>query len=181
MNSPDRIPGRINVVGSSGSGKSTFAKALAEKLGVPYVELDEVHWKPNWTESTEEELSRNLEAALSGDQWVLDGNYHRTVPIKWRRVQMVIWLDLPYWLILCQVITRTIGRSIRREVLWAGNQESLYKAFFQRDSIILWSLTNLRKVRRQYTREMQNPDFSHIWFVRLRSRKEVSEFLKGVN
>ena len=47
---------RINVIGTSGSGKSSFSKRLAEKLDVPYIELDALHWKPNWTESTDEEL-----------------------------------------------------------------------------------------------------------------------------
>ena len=47
---------RINVIGTSGSGKSSFSKRLAEKLDVPYIELDALHWKPNWTKSTDEEL-----------------------------------------------------------------------------------------------------------------------------
>ena len=79
---------RINIVGSSGSGKSTAGKVIAKKLRYPYVELDEIHWKPNWTESTEEELSFNLKRSLEGESWVLDGNYSRTVPIKWKRVQL---------------------------------------------------------------------------------------------
>ncbi|HIE89009.1 MAG TPA: adenylate kinase, partial [Gammaproteobacteria bacterium] len=63
---------RINIVGTSGSGKSTAGKLIAKKLGYPYVELDEIQWKPNWTESTEEELFSNLERSLEGECWVLD-------------------------------------------------------------------------------------------------------------
>ena len=73
---------RINVLGTSGSGKSTFSKKLADKLNVPYVQLDELFWKPNWTESSDEELFPKLEKAVSSDEWVLDGNYTRTIPIK---------------------------------------------------------------------------------------------------
>ena len=171
---------RINVVGNSGSGKSTLARAIAARLDCPYVELDELHWKPNWTESTDDELYPKLEAALLGESWVLDGNYKRTVPIKWRRVDMVVWLDLPYWLITWQVVSRTLRRSIRREELWAGNRESLKKAFLERDSIILWSLTHLASTRRQYEAAMANPKYAHIEFVRLRSRTEVNDFLDEI-
>lgn len=172
-----RSVSRVNVVGSSGSGKSTFGRALAEKLGHPYIETDAVYWRENWTEPPDDEFFADLEAALAADCWVLDGNYSRTVPIKWRRVEMVVWLDLPYWLILYQVISRTLRRSIRQEELWAGNRESLYKAFLQKDSVIYWSLTNLARMRRGYSAAMASDRFSHIHFVRLRSRREASEFL----
>lgn len=171
---------RINIVGTSGSGKSTAGKLIARKLGYPYVELDELQWKPNWTESAEKELLSNLERSLEGESWVLDGNYSRTVPIKWKRVQLVVWLDLPYWLILYQVIVRTVRRSVTKEELWAGNRETLKKAFFERDSIILWCLTNLGKVRTQYLAAMNDPRYSHIRFIRIRSRRELALFLASL-
>ena len=52
---------RINVVGTSGSGKSAFAKSIAQKYRVPYVQLDELHWKPNWEESSDEEFFPKVE------------------------------------------------------------------------------------------------------------------------
>jgi adenylate kinase family enzyme len=171
---------RINIVGTSGSGKSTAGKLIAKKLGYPYVELDEIYWKPNWTESTEEELFSNLERSLEGESWVLDGNYSRTVPIKWRRVQWVVWLDFPYWLTLYQVISRTIRRSVTKEALWAGNRESLRKALFSRDSIIWWCLTSLGKNRRQYLAAMSDARYRHIRFVRIRSRKALVAFIESL-
>lgn len=171
---------RINIVGTSGSGKSTAGKLIAKKLGYLYIELDEIQWKPNWTESTEEQLFSNLARSLEGESWVLDGNYSKTVPIKWKRVQLVVWLDLPYWLILYQVISRTIRRSVTKETLWAGNRESLRKAFFSRNSIIWWCLTNLRQVRRQYLAAMSDPGLGHIRFVRIRSRQELANFVAAL-
>ncbi len=35
-----KVMKRINVVGTSATGKSTFSRALAEKLGLHYIELD---------------------------------------------------------------------------------------------------------------------------------------------
>ena len=171
---------RINVVGSSGSGKSTFGRALADRLDIPYIELDEIFWRPEWTQPKDEEFYADLEHALSGDSWVLDGNYSRTVPIKWRRAEAVIWLDMPYYQVLYGVISRTIRRSLRREVLWAGNRESLIKGFFQRDSVIYWSLSNLARVRRMYEEAMRSGEFSHLQFIRLRSRKEARQLLNAI-
>jgi len=73
---------KINVVGTSGSGKSTFSRTLATRLGYPYLEMDAMFWKPNWQESTDEEFFAKLNSALSQERWVLDGNYNRTVDIK---------------------------------------------------------------------------------------------------
>ena len=69
---------RINVVGTSGSGKSTFAKSIAKKFNAPYVQMDEIFWKPNWKESCDEEFFSKVEEVVSTDRWILDGNYTRT-------------------------------------------------------------------------------------------------------
>ena len=137
-------------------------RIIAEALGLNYGEIDALFWLPEWTQPADVEFYSDLKTALAGDGWVLDGNYSRTVPIKWARVQVVVWLDLPYLLILYQVISRTLRRSIKQEELWSGNRESLRKAFLEKDSIILWSLTNLRKVRRGYAAAMQDNRYSHI-------------------
>lgn len=168
---------RINVVGTSGSGKSTFARRVADKLNVTYIEMDALYWKPNWTESTDEEFFPKLEDAVSSDQWVLDGNYDRTRPIKWNRVQTVIYLDLPFSVVLYRIVRRSIVRGLKREELWAGNRESVWKHLFTRDSMILWTISSFRRIRKRYTKAFSMPEHSHIRFVRLRSRKETEDFI----
>ena len=97
---------RINVVGTSGSGsgKSTFSQVLANKLNYPYLEMDAMFWKPNWQGSTDEELFSTLKRKLADEHWVLDGNYNRTVPIKWERVDTVIWIDCSFARTLYQAV-----------------------------------------------------------------------------
>ena len=169
---------RINVVGTSGSGKSTFARQIAEECNIPYIEMDALFWKPNWTKSTDEEFFPRLKEALSSDDWVLDGNYQRTQPIKWRRVQTVVYLDLPFRVVLYRMIRRCLVRGWRREELWAGNRETLWKHLFTRDSMILWTISSFPKLRRRYATAFATTENSHIRFVRLRSRKETADFLE---
>ena len=90
---------RINVVGTAGSRRSTFAQSIAKKFNAPYIQLDEFFWKPNWKESCDEEFFSKVEEVVSTDRWILDGNYTRTIPIKWKRVQMVVYLDLPFHIV----------------------------------------------------------------------------------
>ncbi|WP_413284235.1 hypothetical protein [Vibrio sp. MA40-2] len=73
---------KINVVGTSGSGKSTFSRLLAHKLSYPHLEMNAMFGKPNWTEPSDEEFFSELESQLSKSEWVLDGNYNRTSAIK---------------------------------------------------------------------------------------------------
>ena len=103
---------KVNVIGTSGSGKSTFSKALACALNIPYVEMDRLHWEPNWTASSDDEFFSTLEQALCGGSWVLDGNYTRTTHIKWRRVDRVIWLDYSFARTLYQACKRALSRAI---------------------------------------------------------------------
>ncbi len=112
---------RINVVGTSGSGKSTVGRKLSEKLSIPYIEMDKVFWGPDWYWPPDEEFFSNLKKEIAGDEWLLDGNYTRTIPIKWERVQMVVWIDLPFWATLYQAITRAVKRSVLGEELWEKN------------------------------------------------------------
>ncbi|RPG45672.1 MAG: adenylate kinase [Gammaproteobacteria bacterium TMED134] len=168
---------RINVVGTSGSGKSAFARSIAQKYRVPYVQLDELHWKPNWEESSDEEFFPKVEKALLSDRWILDGNYKRTIPIKWKRVQMVVYLDLPFHIVLYRVVKRSFLRGITKEELWHGNRETVWKHFFTSDSMILWTLRTFHKNRKKYTELFAREEYAHIKFVRLRNKREVESFI----
>ena len=172
---------RINVIGTSGSGKSTVSRQIAKKLNLPYVELEALCWQSNWTELTDEKFFSKVKTALSGDGWVLDGTYSRTRHIKWERVQMVIYLDLPFHIVFYRVLHRTLMYIFQGQVLWAGNKETILRAFFTADSIILWTLKTFSRNRKDYSIISQSSKYSHIKFVRLSSREEVQNFVKNLN
>ncbi|MES2474305.1 MAG: adenylate kinase [Verrucomicrobiota bacterium] len=173
---------RINVVGSSGSGKSTFSKALASILEIPHIEMDALFWGPDWHWPSDDEFFGKLRTALSQDTWILDGNYSRTLTIKWENIDTVIWLDPSFGTTLFRSVKRAFRRSFTREELWegTGNRESFRKSFFSKDSIILWAVTNFRSIRRNYARLSADEAYSHIRFVRLRTRSEIETFLEAV-
>src|SRR4051812_22129729 len=70
---------RVLVIGSGGAGKSTFARSLAERLGLPLIHLDALYWRPGWVETPKEEWAREVRRLLSADRWVMDGNYGGTL------------------------------------------------------------------------------------------------------
>jgi adenylate kinase family enzyme len=173
---------RVNVVGTSGSGKSTLAKRLSQVLGLPYVEMDKVFWGQDWAWPSDEEFFSNLRKALGGEGWVLDGNYTRTIPIKWEKIDLVVWLDYSFSRTLFQAVKRAVARSWSQEELWegTGNRESFRRSFFSKKSIIWWTITTHGKMRAKYEKILVEERFSHIQFVRLRSHAEAEKFLGEV-
>ncbi len=169
----------INVVGTSASGKSTFSKELAAKLNVQYIEMDELFWKPNWEESNNSEFLPKVEAAISNDGWVLDGNYSRTSPLKWAKVNTIVWIDYSLSRTVFQAFKRAIKRILSKKEIWpnTGNVESFRKTFLSRKSIILWTLQNYHSNRKKYVEIMTSDKYSHIDFVRLNSPKQAKEYI----
>lgn len=172
---------KINVIGTSGSGKSTFAKKLSEKLGYPCIEMDAIFWGENWYWPSDEEFFKKLSEKLSIDQWVLDGNYTRSIPIKWKEIDTIIWIDYSFCRTLYQAFKRAISRALTKEELWpgTGNRESLRK-LFSKDSIVLWTIKTYYKNKERYPELQKNPKYQDISFVRLRTPKECQEYLSKI-
>jgi adenylate kinase family enzyme len=168
---------RINVIGTSGTGKSTFGQRLADKLGAPYVSLDALYWGPNWTEPSNEVFFPRIEEALAGERWVLDGNYDKAREVKWKNVSMIVWLDYSFTRTLAQVTWRTFRRWTTREVLWSGNRESLRQTLFTKNSIIWWMMTSHKRNRIKYLELERNPP-PGVQVIRLKNRKEAENFLR---
>jgi adenylate kinase family enzyme len=176
---PDSGFRRIHVVGTTGSGKTTLAQRLAQLLRFPHVELDALHWGPNWTLPTVEDFRESVAEALSGDRWMVDGNYGKVRDIVWARADTVVWLDYALPVIMGRLLWRTIRRGVRREELWSGNRERLWIQFFSRDSLLLWALQTYRRRQREYPMLLARPEYAHLAVVRLRSPRATKDWLSG--
>ncbi|XYQ56606.1 adenylate kinase [Pectobacterium carotovorum] len=171
---------RVNIIGTRGSGKSTLARRLSEKLASPYIEMDALFWLKDWQERADADFFQQLERALEPESWVLDGNYNRTRDIKWRNVDVVIWIDYCFTRTLFQAVRCAYLRAWRKEELWSGtgNRESFLRSFFSRDSIILWTMKTYSSNRKRYLADLADPRYHHIRFMTLRSPRECKIFLQ---
>ena len=103
---------RITIVGSPGAGKSTLAIQLGALLDLPVVHLDQLWWRPGWVEVVQEAFDTELARVVATDQWIIDGNYSRTLDVRLARSEAAIMLDFPR--LLC------LYRSLKRAVMYRG-------------------------------------------------------------
>jgi adenylate kinase family enzyme len=166
---------RVAVTASaSGNGKTTVGRALAERLGVPFVELDGIVHGPGWTEISDGELRSILEPILAGEHWVVDGGYRRKIgDLVLRQADTVVWLDLPVHVWLPRLVRRTVRRIRNHEELWNGNTESWRDAFWGRESLVWYALRAHFDRRRRYPVEL-----AAYPVVRLRSQSEIDCFVR---
>ena len=168
---------RVSVVGPSGSGKTTVGRRLATLLDVPFVELDALHWGPNWSQASAEELRARVLAAIDGQKgWVVDGSYHSKLgDLVLQRADTLLWLDLPLRICLARLLRRTLERMRDDVELWSGNRETWRGAFWGRESLFWWTIRHFRRQRRIWPERLaRHPNLN---LVRLRTPREVDAFL----
>jgi adenylate kinase family enzyme len=171
---------RVVVVGSSGCGKSRFARDLAQLLGQPSVELDELCWAPNWIEKPENEFRRLVSAAAEAPRWVVDGNYSRMRDVLWTRATTIVWLNFGFLTVFLRALRRTIHRILTNEPLWHGNRESAARSFFSRDSILLYVISTFLRRRRNYTALRASGKYPHLSWIEFRRPADASRFLAAL-
>lgn len=153
------------VIGCPGSGKSTFARRLQAATGLPLIYLDQLNWNADKTWVSPETLDARIEAALAGDQWIIDGNYSRTLEVRLQACDTVFFLDYPLELCLKSVAQR-IG-TVRPDMPWV--EEELDPEFA--DFIRAFPQTTRPKILTLLERYQDRP--IHIFH----SRAEADAFL----
>src|SRR6202161_1069218 len=101
---------RVLVDGMMGSGKSTFARALSVRTGLPVIHLDVHYWKPGWSRPSDDEWRDRQRALLAGEAWIVDGNYNETLALRLERAETVVFLDTRWWLCASRAFVRGLRK-----------------------------------------------------------------------
>jgi adenylate kinase family enzyme len=170
---------RIVIYGVTGAGKSTLGRRLARDLGIHHIELDSLFHGPNWTPTPPEAFLAKVQAEMerSPGGWVADGNYGQVRPVLLSQADTVVWLRLPWRVTYWSLVKRTFGRWRRNEELWNGNRESLRMQFLDRDSLLLFGITNYRSSVRKTRRALAELDHKAEVFE-VRSRRQLEELVR---
>ncbi|WP_410596667.1 adenylate kinase [Amycolatopsis sp. lyj-23] len=170
---------RIAVAGPAGSGKSTFARTLCGRLGVPYVEFESFFHGPGWT--VRETWQADVLEYLENDVWAIEWQGEAVRERMTARLEVLVWLDHPRALTAARVVRRTLLRRVGRgSKIAAGNVEGpLYTFFTDREHIVrvAWRYHPIMRRRvRQVIDENRHPG---LVVVRLRGQRQVDRWLRG--
>lgn len=157
---------RVLVCGISGSGKTTFARELAQRLGLPYHEMDAMFHGPGWTPIPT--FVEDVAALAAEDAWVLDSHgYSQVRDLLWSRADGAVWLDYSRPVVLRRVLTRSATRAWGRQPLFNGNTER-FRDWVDPEHPIRWSMSAYRARTLDMERRFADPAHAAIEKVRLR-------------
>ena len=88
---------RVLIYGVTGSGKTTLARKVAERTGLPWHSVDDLTWEPGWVVVSAAEQRRRIESICAGERWILDAGYSAWVDLVLARVELIVALDYPRW------------------------------------------------------------------------------------
>ena len=162
---------RIMIIGCPGSGKTTLALALKEKLGLPLIHLNQLWWTGNWENVTREEFDSRLAMAVNLNQWIIDGNFSRTIEMRLQRCDTLIYLDFDRWACLWGVICRVLRNYGKHRPDMGGNCPERFDPEFMK---WIWNYNKENRTR-NYTWLAQA---KHAKAIVLKNRNEVKNFLE---
>lgn len=165
---------RIAVIGSGGAGKSTFARELARRTGLPLIHLDRLYWRPGWVPTPREEWKSKVREIASGASWIIDGNYGGSLGIRLERCDAVVFFDLPPLTCVYGVLRRRLSSLLRpRPDLPEGCSDRLTAEF------LVW-VWNYRKRSRSSILSALDGTDPDVAVVRIRRRAETRTLLNAL-
>ncbi len=163
---------RILIIGSGGAGKTTLSVALAKRLGLTCIHLDQHYWSAGWTRAPRDVWRARLAEILARPSWIIEGNYASTIPQRLERADTLIFLDFPRWLCIWRVLMRTARHYGRTRPLMSPHCPERFDAAF-----LAWLWRYPNEVRPQLYTQLAPYRETHNIIV-LRSPAAVNKFLQ---
>ena len=165
------------MIGTSGAGKTTLARAIAVRTGHPHIEIDAINWQAGWRDISRydpPEFVRRVSQAIQAEAWVADGNYGLVRDILWRRATHLVWLDYERSVVMRRVIIRSLARVIQRDELWVGtgNRER-WRHLLRASHPIRWAWSTWHRHRQETEQRIAQPDYAHLTVLRRRHPREA--------
>lgn len=164
------------IIGGCGCGKTTLAKKLSDKLKLPLIHLDVLYWRDNWQHVSRDEFDKQMLQEVNNPKWIIDGNYGRTIPLRLKYCDTVIYMDFSRLKCVSGVIERVIksyGKSRPDMGGYCPERFDMEKIEFFKS---VWNFN--KNNRRLYYDMLYNAN--DVKIIILKSRKQVREFLQGL-
>jgi len=174
---------RIVVVGTTSSGKSTLAEQLAIKFGYDFIELDALHWEPNWQEALPEVFRERVRDRVQAPAWVVAGNYHSVRDLIWTQAEAIVWLDYPLLIVFRRLTRRNFTRWWRRELLWGTNYEPFWTHFklWSDDSLYHWLFKTYWRRKKETPQLLAEPEHHHLKLIHFTHPREAAKWLEELD
>lgn len=167
---------RIAIIGSPGAGKSTLARQLSARLGLPVIHLDAAYWRPGWVETPKDDWEQTVRGLTQGESWIIDGNYSRTMDIRLAAADTIIYLDFPRHLCVWRVLKRAIQyRGRTRPDMGPGCPEKLADRDF-----LAWVWNYPSRSRPDTLQRLADCREAGKTVIRLCSPRAVRQFLESL-
>ncbi|TYS60552.1 DNA topology modulation protein [Bacillus infantis] len=166
---------RIIILGSGGSGKSTFAVQLGHTLDIPVTHLDALYWGPGWVKTPEDEWQEKQKKYLKEKSWIIDGNFSSSLDLRIKAADTIIFLDLPRYICLFRALKRSLrdyGKT--RPDMGEGCREKFDLKFLK------WVWNFPQKGRKKIINRLNSPTVQDKTIIHLRSPRSVENFLKNI-
>ena len=160
---------KVIVIGCPGSGKTTFAENLNKLTGLPLYYLDAIWHKPDKTHIPREEFDQRISEIFATPEWIIDGNYNRTIEMRLKECDTVFLFDLPTEVCL-QGATERIGKG-RYDLPWLEKELDPEFEEFIKD-FPKTSLPQIYELIEKYKKE------KHI--IIFKSRKEADNYINNM-
>jgi adenylate kinase family enzyme len=173
---------KLVVIGTTDSGKSTLAEQLANKLGLHFIELDVLHWEPNWVEAPLEVFRSRVESATQAQAWAVAGNYRIVRDLVWSKAEAVIWLDYSFWVIFWLLWWSTWKRVFLKVELWNGNREHLRTQLrlWSDESLFHWLFQTYWRRKREYSQLFEMPEHQNLCVFHFQFPSQVKNWLESL-